>query len=279
MKLGVSCMMALCAATMTLVSAFTQVSVDEGMVINLKSSIDPDGNVVLETVTSKYTSYILFVNNGNQGVSSYIGSPVFTTDYRGSTIVNAVPVKQIIGDGIATPTPDATTTKAKSKSKTAKPTATPAPTTAPTPTASSTPTETEVSTSKKVNAGLIGGAVGGGVAGLAIIGVLIWFFYRRHRRQRQIEEHQKEEMQLLAMELGGSFDPNKRPSRSVHNDNAFSDAASATEEFASRYTHTVNSMANNHPSLQESFSNNAYHINVGTELMMDSQGRHGLPDG
>ncbi|KAJ1932930.1 hypothetical protein EC988_009289, partial [Linderina pennispora] len=222
--------MALSAAAMPLVSAHTQVSINEGMDINIKSSIDPDGNLVMSTVTSKYTSYILFIND-NKVKSSFIGSPVFTTNHAGSTIVKVVPVKEIPKDGLPTPT-EAT----DGSNGDATPTSTPKPTAAPTatskPTGSSTPTETPATSSKKVNAALIGGAVGGGVAGLAIIGVLIWFFYRRHKRQRQIEEHQKEEMQLLAMELGGSFNPEKGRSNSVHNDNAFSDAASATEELA-----------------------------------------------
>ncbi|KAJ1960939.1 hypothetical protein GGI12_003526 [Dipsacomyces acuminosporus] len=123
------------------------------------------------------------------------------------------------------------------------------------------------------------GAVGG-VLLLIILGVVGYFYYRKRMRKRQLEEHQREEMQHLALELGGSFNPGKPHDNHLSEDDMFLHPrpnGSITDDLASRYT--GGSLSQNPPTLHETYSNAAYHINVGTELTMDSQGRHGLPDG
>ncbi|KAJ2609061.1 hypothetical protein H4S08_004205 [Coemansia sp. RSA 1365] len=118
---------------------------------------------------------------------------------------------------------------------------------------------------------IVGGVVGGVVI-LAIIGVVGCIYKRKQDRKQHLVEHQREQMQILAMELDGSYKPDKRGEGGpLSEDSIF------TEDMVSKYT--GGSISRNPPTLLEEYTSSAQPITVGTELTMDSQGYKGMPDG
>ncbi|KAJ1804840.1 hypothetical protein LPJ56_006643, partial [Coemansia sp. RSA 2599] len=155
--------------------------------------------------------------------------------------------------------------------------------------ANASPTDTSQTSSKpssqqnerKTNIGAIAGGVVGGVLVLVALGVAAWIFKRKHDRKRHIAEHKIEEMQFLAMELDGSYNPQSKVSEDPLSDGSFFANPrrnhSITDDLASKYT--GGSMSFKPPVLRDTYSPASYPIVVGTELTMDSQGRLGMPDG
>ncbi|KAJ2882259.1 hypothetical protein FB639_002431, partial [Coemansia asiatica] len=222
--------------------------------------------------------------NDNAKVSTFVGIPMTTTDKKGgesiylSPAIYAKPQDEFDTFSI----PSTKTTKSSSSS-------TPSPTQAPsssadasstdTPTASNKPSNEQ--SGKKANIAVIAGGVAGSVIALVALGVAGWIFKRKHDRKRHIAEHKTEEMQFLAMELDGSYNPNQKVSEDPLSDGSFfanpTANRSITDDLASRYT--GGSLSLKPPALRDTYSPAAYPIVVGTELTMDSQGRVGMPDG
>ncbi|KAJ2778852.1 hypothetical protein GGI15_004051 [Coemansia interrupta] len=135
---------------------------------------------------------------------------------------------------------------------------------------------------KSGNVGAIAGGVAAGVVLLIVLGVVGWFYKRKHDRKRHIAEHKREEMQFLAMELDGSYNPNQKSSGDPLSEGSFYASPqgnrSITDDLASRYT--GGSLSIKPPVLRETYLGaGSYPLSVGTELTMDSQGRLGMPDG
>ncbi|KAJ1843346.1 hypothetical protein LPJ70_003424 [Coemansia sp. RSA 2708] len=261
---------ALLLALASPITAFTRTSTDIGtQTETLTTTVD--GKTKTVTNDSPYTSYIVFMND-NVRVSSFVGIPKTTTDKNGddSTYLSL----EIIDTGTA----DLQTFRPSSAHKD-----------------SSTASETGSDSSKdtgsseaaassgdgKTSIGPIIGGVVGGVVVLVVLGVVGWLFKRKRDRKKHLEEHQKEEMQLLAMELDGSYKPGKRLEGDPFSDDTmFTDTrvdGSITDDLASRYT--GGSMSRRQPGLMDAYSATAQSASVGAELTMDSQGRMGMPDG
>ncbi|KAJ2777182.1 hypothetical protein H4R18_005286 [Coemansia javaensis] len=242
----------------------------------------------VETLTSiyGYTSYVIYMNDGGP-MSSFAGIPATRTkDGVTSTFLSRVnfgdlPDNNALGPG---PDPPPTHTSMHTPSKTDdKGTSA----TADKSTHSTSETESgEPSKGRSTSIGPIIGGVVGGVLALVILGAVGWFFKRKLDRKKQLEEHHREEMQMLAMELDGSFKPGKGPIDSGGNGGQGSDSSrlvdpraddSIADDLVSRYT--GGTLSRNPPTLLETYSFAAHSIGVGAELTMDSQGRMGMPDG
>ncbi|KAJ1765907.1 hypothetical protein IW140_006337 [Coemansia sp. RSA 1813] len=257
---------------------FTYTSEITGADIVTKTTTGNNGSVAKETSTSSYTSYFIYMND-LKSESTFVGIPVSTTDGDGdpSTYMSLEPY--VPSKSKTTPTsstrtsPTATNPSQSDDANTSEPSASEAET-------NSTGAGDH---SSKTNIGPIVGGVVGGVVVLILLAIGGWFYKRKHDRKKHLEEHQKEEMQLLAMELDGSYNPkgtdkNGNGGMSDFNLYANPDAnASFTDDLASKYT--GGSLSRNLPSLREAYSTGAQHINVGTEITMDSHGRMGMPDG
>ncbi|KAJ2520657.1 hypothetical protein H4217_001901 [Coemansia sp. RSA 1939] len=283
---GAYCVAILWAAAVSLPfsSAFSFTSEWTGVETVTASKTNADGDVVQETSLSSYTSYLIYMND-NKLESTFVGIPILTTDRDGneSTFMSLEPYKP------NKPTP----TSSGSKSTSPTPTPTPTPTQGETdhPESASTPAESETESSSsdaaeqtsKTNIAPIAGGAAGGAVVLILLAAGGWFYKRKYDRKKHLEEHQKEEMQLLAMELDGSYNPksadkNGNVDMSDINLYANPDAnASFTDDLASKYT--GGSLSRNLPSLREAYSIGAQQINVGAEITMDSHGRMGMPDG
>ncbi|KAJ2710488.1 hypothetical protein H4R19_003724 [Coemansia spiralis] len=224
-----------------------------------------------ETVTtaSAFTSYIIFMND-NGPVSTFVGVPVVTTGLNGRPSTYISPVV------VATPTAGMETIQPTepTKSTDGRPTA------APTGTAATASGDGH----SPASIGPIVGGAAGGVVVLVVLCVGGWILKRKMDRKKQLEEHHREEMQILAMELDGSFRPDKL--RSGGGGGPFSDGSAAgdthadgstIDDLGSRYT--GGTLSRNLPTLLETYSSAAHPITIGTELTMDSQGRGGMPDG
>ncbi|KAJ1789638.1 hypothetical protein IW144_003394 [Coemansia sp. RSA 522] len=256
-------------------AAFTRTSTDIGTETATYTTTD-DGNVETITTESAYTSYIVFMND-NAKMSSFVGIPMTTTDKNGdeSTYLSL----EIINTEV-----DRQTFKPSQSSS--KPTSSPTVTDEETATDSESRDAEPSSADKPSGAGktnigpIIGGAVGG-VLVLVILGVVGWIIKRKRDRKKHLHEHQREEMQLLAMELDGSYKPGKRiEGGPLSDDSIFTDTridGSITDDLASRYT--GGSMSRHQPMFMEAHSAGTQSASVGAELTMDSQGRMGLPDG
>ncbi|KAJ2558553.1 hypothetical protein EV175_000729 [Coemansia sp. RSA 1933] len=257
-------------------SAYTYTSEITGVETVTASSTDGNGDVELETSTSSYTSYLIYMNDLKLE-STFVGIPFSTTDADGDpstymslepyvpSVVTSIPIGTISVSPTATDSSDSSGTHAESS-------------------ASGTESSSAGSGDKssKTSIGPIVGGVVGGVVVLILLAVGGWFYKRKRDRKRHLEEHQKEEMQLLAMELDGSYNPKGGDKNggvmSDINLYANPDAnVSFTDDLASKYT--GGSLSRNLPSLREAYSAGAQHINIGTEITMDSQGRMGMPDG
>ncbi|KAJ2629340.1 hypothetical protein H4R22_003379 [Coemansia sp. RSA 1290] len=217
--------------------------------------------------------------NDNLKYSSFVGIPMTTTDKDGdkSTYLSlAVIDTDTVTRNTYTPPGDHSSTSA-----TSTPDTTEHSDSKPTQTDANDSDESEsTSSSSKTNMGpIIGGAIGGVVL-LIILGIVGWVVKRKMDRKRHLEEHHKEEMQLLALELDGSYKPGKHlEAGPFSEDSIFTDThigGSITDDLASRYT--GGSLSRN-KSMLGAYSAVAKSSSVGTELTMDSQGRKGMPDG
>ncbi|KAJ2847560.1 hypothetical protein IWW36_003795 [Coemansia brasiliensis] len=217
--------------------------------------------------------------NDDLKMSSFIGIPMTTTDKNGdeSTYLSpAVIDTDTVTRNTYTPpgahsSNSATSTPDTTEDTESKPTQTD--------TTESDASETTSSSSKTNIGPIIGGAVGGVVL-LIVLGILGWVFKRKIDRKRHLEEHHKEEMQLLAMELDGSYKPGKHSEGGPFSeDSIFTETyvnGSITDDLASRYT---GGSMSRHKSMLGAYSAVAQSSSIGTELTMDSQGRKGMPDG
>lgn len=223
-----------------------------------------------------FTSYWIFVNDGGPE-STFIGIPKTTTDKDGD-------ISTYLSPEYYQPHPTSL--------KTYTPSSSPTPTENPTATQSShdetsknSSSETEVH-EKTTNVGAIAGGVVGGVVVLIAVGVGVWFLVRKRIRQRQREEHEKEELQLLAMGIGGAFQSSQNnsknnPSGGGGDTSLYSSTranVSITDDLASMYN-SGSTRGHHLPTLKDTYSYSALPMNIGAELTMDSQGRHGMPDG
>ncbi|KAJ2796392.1 hypothetical protein H4R20_005544 [Coemansia guatemalensis] len=247
---------------MPLARAFTRTSTDVGTMTRTIETTD-DGDA--ETVTTKveYTSYIIFMNDQTK-VSSFAGIPMTTTDEDGdkSTYLSTAVFGKIT-ESMATimPSSDSPDDKSDGASDAESDGD-----------ASATDSNEAQTEDRSTSIGPIVGGVVGGVVVLAIIGVLGWIYKRKQDRKTQLVEHQREQMQILAMELDGSYKPDKRGEGGpLSEDSIF------TEDMVSKYT--GGSISRNPPTLLEAYTSSAQPITVGTELTMDSQGHKGMPDG
>ncbi|KAJ2448574.1 hypothetical protein EV183_005370 [Coemansia sp. RSA 2336] len=253
------------------VAAFTRTSTDIGTETETYTST-VNGKETTVTTHSEYTSYIVIMNDDLK-YSSFVGIPMTTTDKHGDestylslAVIDTDTVTRSTyrppSDHSSTSTPD-TTESADSKTYD-----------------SDESDASESTSSSKTNLGpIIGGAVGGVVL-LIILGIAGWIIKRKMDRKRHLEEHHKEEMQLLAMELDGSYKPGKHSEAGPFSeDSIFTDThigGSITDDLASRYT--GGSLSRN-KSMLGAYSAVAKSSSIGTELTMDSQGRKGMPDG
>ncbi|KAI9500769.1 hypothetical protein GGI25_006252 [Coemansia spiralis] len=273
------------AVVLPFANAFTYTSTQTGADVVTYTSTEGNGNVEQLKSTSSYTTYFIFMND-DKIVSTFIGIPVTTTDAKGnpSTYLSREEYYPS-GDnndgnqGAGQPTLSSllpSTSASATPSQTEKTASASSPTTSEAET-----TDTLAKHSSKANVGAIAGGIAGGLVVLIILAIVGWFYKRKRDRKRHLEEHKKEEMQLLAMELDGSYNP-----KSATKGNPMSDFSlytdpnantSITDDLASKYT--GNSHTHNLPSLRDTYNIGAYPISIGAELNMDSQGRMGMPDG
>ncbi|KAJ1800130.1 hypothetical protein LPJ59_001318 [Coemansia sp. RSA 2399] len=254
-------------------SAFTYTSEITGVETVTASTTNGNGNVEQETSTSTYTSYLIYMND-QKFESTFVGIPIPTTDGDGdpSTYMSLEPYVPLAETSVLIGTTSVSTTPTDTSSSSPGPSVSEAET-------SSTESGDK---SSKTDIGPIVGGVVGGVVVLILLALGGWFYKRKHDRKKHLEEHQKEEMQLLAMELDGSYNPKSANKNgggmSDFNLYANPDAnVSFTDDLASKYT--GGSLSRNLPSLREAYSVGAHNINAGTEITMDSHGRMGMPDG
>ncbi|KAJ2028027.1 hypothetical protein IWW57_002349 [Coemansia sp. S610] len=214
--------------------------------------------------------------NDNARVSTFVGVPKTTTDSGGNPSVYLSP------ELLLAPTQDVQTF-----SRPTSPAATPRPT------GSSSKEDTSASTSatssksdssdspaaaqKSTNVAAIAGGTAAGVAALFALGVGGWIYRRKYIRKKERDEHHKEELQLLTMQIDGTY-----LKKDINDSTYFAGSrgrGSFTDDLASMYT--GGTLTRNHSSLQYDAhsSISASPMCVGVELTMDSQGRHGLPDG
>ncbi|KAJ2077218.1 hypothetical protein H4R24_005260 [Coemansia sp. RSA 988] len=257
-RIGVAQAAVILLVLMPLARAFTRTSTEIGtMTETIKTTEDGDA----ETITTKipYTSYIIFMNDQTK-VSSFAGIPITTTDEDGdkSTYFStAVFGKHTEPMGTIMPSSDPQDDASDAKSGDD---------------ASGTDDKEAQKEDRSTSIGPIVGGVVGGVVVLAIIGVLGWIYKRKQDRKTQLVEHRREQMQILAMELDGSYKPDKRGEGAPHSEDSI-----FTEDMVSKYT--GGSISRNPPTLLEEYTSSAQPITVGTELTMDSQGHKGMPDG
>ncbi|KAJ2763540.1 hypothetical protein IWQ57_005544 [Coemansia nantahalensis] len=247
-------------------SAFTRTSTRTGTMTRTETRTS-DGATETVTVTSAFTSYMIYMNDDGP-MSSFAGVVATTTDRNGqpstyiSPVVMAVPTAGIQTVRPTDPTKTAGESHTGPQTKTA------------------TATSAGDDSNKQISIGpIVGGAVGG-VLALAILGAALWALKRKVERKKQLEEHHREEMQLLAMELDGSFRPDKLRRGPFSDSSVAGDThanGSNADDLASRYT--GGTLSRNPPTLLEAYSSSAHPITIGTELTMDSQGRAGMPDG
>ncbi|KAJ2593909.1 hypothetical protein H4R99_005958 [Coemansia sp. RSA 1722] len=222
--------------------------------------------------------------NDNAKVSTFVGIPKTTTDRNGDESVYLSPaIFAEPTDPFDTFSIPSTKTSEQESSSTSSPTHAPSSSEDPSSSDTSTATNEPANQQKSqpANIGAIAGGVAAGVLILIALGVGGWIFKRKHDRKRHIAEHKIEEMQFLAMELDGSYNPNQKQSEDPLSEGSFfahpGANRSITDDLASRYT--GGSLSMKPPVLRDVYSPGAYPIVVGAELTMDSQGRLGMPDG
>ncbi|KAJ1719802.1 hypothetical protein LPJ53_005496 [Coemansia erecta] len=273
----------------SVVQAFTRTTTDIGTDLYTRT-VTSDG-VAKQTVSSSvYTSYFIFMNDNNS-YSTFVGIPKTTTDKNGD------PSVYLSRELYVPPEDDVATFSNPSTKTNTNPSATATgPTPTPTPSASQSGNTDDDSNKqsaasdedsqhngkgKSSNIGAIAGGVAAGVIILIVLGVVGWFYKRKHDRKRHIAEHKREEMQFLAMELDGSYNPNQKSSGDPLSEGSFYASPlanrSITDDLASRYT--GGSLSIKPPVLREAYPSASYPLSVGSELTMDSQGRLGMPDG
>ncbi|KAJ2156553.1 hypothetical protein GGF46_005110 [Coemansia sp. RSA 552] len=249
----------LALASLTL--GYTRTSTQKGVETNVYTTTI-DGDVETLTSVDQYTSYIVFMNDKEHAsVSSFVGFPATRTKKDGeeTTYLSLV---FIADDGEDKDKDDGDDDSDKDASQTDD-------------------SDSNSSDSGSTNIGPIIGGVVGGVLALVILGVVGWIYKRKHDRKKQLEEHQKEELQLLALGLDGSYKPSKAGPGPLSDNGDFGDTrnnnGSITDDLVSRYT--GGSVLRNPPTLMESYSAADHPISIGTELTMDTQGRKAMPDG
>ncbi|KAJ2486744.1 hypothetical protein IWW37_005508 [Coemansia sp. RSA 2050] len=213
--------------------------------------------------------------NDNARVSTFVGVPKTTTDSGGNPSVYLSP------ELLLAPTQDVQTfSRPTSPAATSRPTGSSSKgdTSAP---ASATSSNSEPGAGPEAtqgtNVAAIAGGTAVGVAALFALGIGGWVYRRKYIRKKQREEHHREELQLLAMQIDGTY-----LKKDVSDSTYFAGSrgrGSFTDDLASMYT--GGTLTRNHSSLQYDAhsSISASPMCVGVELTMDSQGRHGLPDG
>ncbi|KAJ2881822.1 hypothetical protein H4R27_003836 [Coemansia aciculifera] len=199
-------------------------------------------------VTTTYTSYYIYMNDNNR-VSTFVGVPKTTTDKNGSPSVYLSP------ELLLAPTEDVQTPEPSSAD----------------------PGAGTGEAQKSTNVAAIAGGAAAGVAVLFGLGIGGWIYRRKYIRKKEREEHHKEELQLLTMQIDGTY-----LKKDINDSLYFSGSrgrGSFTDDLASMYT--GGTLTRNQSSLQYDAPSyiSAAPMGVGVELTMDSQGRHGLPDG
>ncbi|KAJ2718831.1 hypothetical protein GGI07_005562 [Coemansia sp. Benny D115] len=259
-----------------MVSAFTRTTTNIGTDLFTRTVTDEDGSVKQTVSKSEFTTYIIIMNDEKQ-YSTFIGIPKTTTDRDGDMSMYLSPALYI---------------KSKEEFQTFSDPTIPTPTSPQESTSTSGPGSTTGNETqgpstaeaqkkdKNANVGAIAGGVVAGVLVVLTLGILGWFYKRKYDRRRQLEEHKKEEMHMLAMEIDGSYDPQK-PHEGPFSESSFyaspRGTGSITDDLASRYT--GGSVSLRPPVLRENYSAGAHMTNIGTELTMDSQGRLAMSDG
>ncbi|KAJ2098668.1 hypothetical protein GGI16_004213 [Coemansia sp. S142-1] len=232
-------------------------------------------------VTTTYTSYYIYMNDNNK-VSTFVGVPKTTTDKNGNPSVYLSPELLLAPtEDVQTfnrpQSPTATTGPTKTSSKDDASASQSAPSTKSEP--SSVDSDAGAGAGQKsTNVAAIAGGAAAGVAVLFALGIGGWVYRRKYIRKKEREEHHKEELQLLTLQIDGTY------LKKDTNDSLYFSGSrgrgSFTDDLASMYT--GGTLTRNQSSLQHdahSYVSSTPMGVVGVELTMDSQGRHGLPDG
>ncbi|KAJ2827957.1 hypothetical protein GGI24_002525 [Coemansia furcata] len=263
-----------------LTAAFTRTRTEVGTNTATITTTGANSAVMTTTATTTYTSYYIYMNDDNK-VSTFVGVPKTTTDEGGNPSVYLSP--ELL---VAPPQDVQTFSQPQSQSPIATATTTTTgPTSSPSHSATSSKSDTSSvepgadtgATQKSTNVAAIAGGAAAGVAILFAFGIGGWIYRRKYIRKKQREEHHKEELQLLTMQIDGTY-----LKKDINDSTYFSGSrgrGSFTDDLASMYT--GGTLTRNQSSLQHDAHSyiSAASMGVGVELTMDSQGRHGLPDG
>ncbi|KAJ2332886.1 hypothetical protein GGI00_002589, partial [Coemansia sp. RSA 2681] len=282
-------------AVLPLATAYTRTKTEVGTNTATITTTGSNGAAVTTTAASTYTSYYIYMND-NTKVSTFVGVPKTTTDRSGNPSVYLSPElllapTQDVQTFSRPPSPAATAGPTRSSSKdrvSASQSASPPPSSAPPP---GEPSDSAGAASKGTNIAAIAGGAAAGVAVLFALGIGGWIYWRKYTRKRQREEHHREELQLLAMQIDGTYF--KKDAKGggggsggglmLSDSSYFSSSrgrGSLTDDLASMYT--GGTLTRNQSLLHDALSYisaGSAGAGAGAELAMDCQGRHGLPDG
>ncbi|KAJ2056539.1 hypothetical protein GGI17_006145 [Coemansia sp. S146] len=231
-------------------------------------------------VTTTYTSYYIYMNDNNR-VSTFVGVPKTTTDKNGNPSVYLSPELLLAPtedvQTFSRPQSPATTTSATRTSSKGDASASQSAPSSKSEPSSVDPGAGTGEAQKSTNVAAIAGGAAAGVAVLFGLGIGGWIYRRKYIRKKEREEHHKEELQLLTMQIDGTY-----LKKDINDSLYFSGSrgrGSFTDDLASMYT--GGTLTRNQSSLQYDTPSyiSAAPMGVGVELTMDSQGRHRLPDG